>query len=140
MSIGDWDIFGKLERMRRDLGRIPGTGPRRSHREGPWTPPVDIQERDDSLLLTFDVPGLARDDIGLQVDAGTLTVDGKRTRQEGSGDIRLERPMGRFQRSFRIGVPIDPSRVRASYRDGVLAITVPKASPAGSSRLRVDVE
>jgi HSP20 family protein len=144
VSIGDWDIFGEMERLRRGLDRVSAgswaADHRGPHREALWTPPVDIQEQGDSLLLAVDLPGLKRDDIGLQVDGGTLTIEGERTRGEASGNIRLERPVGRFRRSFRIGVPIDPSGVRASYRDGVLTITIPKVTSAGPTRLRVDVE
>jgi HSP20 family protein len=101
---------------------------------------VDIQERDDSLLLSFDLPGLTRDEIHLQVDAETLTLEGERRCEVDSRGIRLERPMGHFRRSFQIGVPIDPSGVKATYRDGVLQVEVPKVAPAGPMRVRVEVE
>jgi len=143
MDIDDRDIFGDIARLRKDLGRFAASfrfGPQVADSEEVWAPLVDIHERDDSLVLLVDLPGLRREDIELQVDADALTLQGERTRLEGANEIRLERPGGRFRRSFRIGVPIDPSRVQATYRDGVLQISIPKVAPSGPTRVRVDVE
>jgi HSP20 family protein len=143
VSIGDWDIFGEVARLRRELGRVPAGFGMVSHsprREDVWTPAVDIHEREDQLLLSVDLPGLTREQIGLEVDESTLTIEGERTPEGAPDHIRLERPMGRFRRSFRLRMMIDPSGVRASYRDGVLYVTIPKVAPRDPTRLRVDVE
>jgi HSP20 family protein len=143
MSIGDWDIFGDLAKLRRHLGRLSYgsdasmTG---DEREDAWAPPVDIIEHDGALVLLVDLPGVRREDIDLTVAHDTVTVAGQRSTSEGGAGIRLERPVGRFRRSFRIAVPVDASRAQAVYRDGVLRITVPQAGPAGPARVRVRVE
>jgi HSP20 family protein len=143
VSIGDWDVFGEMERLRRGLDRASAglwSPSGSTHRDNAWAPPVDIRETEESLLLSVDLPGLTRDKIRLQVDTKSLTIEGERAHKEASREIRLERPMGRFRRSFRIGTPIDPSGVRAAYRDGVLQVTVPKVAPSGPTCLRVNVE
>lgn len=143
MSFRDWDIFGDIARLRRDLDRFSeGLLPGReaSEQETAWAPPVDVYEDDEGLILVVDLPGVRRDDIELRIDDTGLTLEGERPRTEASSGIRLERPAGRFRRSFRIGIPVDPSRARAAYREGVLRITVPRAAPGGSTRVRVDVE
>jgi HSP20 family protein len=143
MGIGETDIFGQLERLRRDLNRFAASirsTDQLPDQDDNWTPPVDITERDDALYLVVDLPGLERDDIDLHVDAEAVTLQGERTRAETGNHIRLERPAGRFRRSFRIGVPIDPSGVQATYRDGVLQIKIPMKAPSGPTRVRVDVE
>jgi len=143
MGIGDWDIFGDIARLRRDLDRfsegfLPGR--EASEQETVWAPPVDVYEDDGGLILVVDLPGVRRDDIDLRIDDTGLTVEGERAREESSSGIRLERPAGRFRRSFRIGIPLDPSGARATYREGVLRITIPRAAPGSRARVRVEVD
>jgi len=143
MSIGDWDIFRDIERLRRNFGRSGGVSlPAResSREEAVWAPPVDILDQDGTLVLLVDLPGLRREDIDLRIDRESVTLEGERPRGEPSGGIRLERPAGRFRRSFRIGLPVDPGKATAVYRDGVLRIELPRAARAGPSRLKVPVE
>ena len=143
MSIGDWDIFGDLARLRRRLGRLSherDLGAGASDLDGTWAPSVDILERDGALVLVLDLPGVKRDDIELTVDRDSLTVSGARPPDDAGVGIRFERPLGRFRRSFRIRVPVDPSRAQATYRDGVLRITLPQAPASGPARVRVRVE
>jgi len=141
MSTRDWDIFGHAGPLRRELEQFASA--LLSDRDGPdeenvWAPPVDIYERDDSLVLLMDLPGLKREEIDLQVHSNTLTVQGERTGAGGATSIRLERPSGRFRRSFRVGLPINPTKGRASYRAGVLKITLPRAGPPGPARVPID--
>ncbi len=141
MSFRDWDIFDEMARLRRELGHLAanlqaGT----TQAEQQWSPPVDILERDDALLLVVDLPGVRKEDIDLRVDGDTLTLEGQRTRDESASGVRLERPMGRFRRSFRIGVPIAPDKVQASWRDGVLEVVLQKTPPQEPVQVRVNVE
>lgn len=134
--------FEEMSRLWDDLSRS-GAGPRGRavpHEDGAWTPHVDIHEREDALLFLLDLPGVKKEDIELHVDANGIVLQGVRARQSGLRDLRLERPVGRFRRAFRVGVPIDPDGAQASYRDGVLAITVPKARAAKPTKIAVNVE
>ena len=144
MSLQHSDIFRHLDRLRAEMEAFASMGTRIGSREPGaddlWAPPVDIQETDESLVLTVDLPGVARENIDLEVDADGLTLRGERACQSSGRSVRLERPAGRFRRSFRIGVPIDPARAAAKYRDGVLAITLPKVEQRGPMQLRIDVE
>jgi len=143
MSSRDWDIFGAAGPLRRELERFASallSDREAAEQDDVWAPPVDIYERDDSLVLLVDLPGFTREEIDLQVDGQTLTLRGARVRTQPGRGLRLERPIGRFHRSFRIGVPIDPSRVEAAYRDGVLEISLPKISASGPARVPVDFE
>jgi len=157
MSTRDWDIFGPAGPLRRELERFASavlSDREVAGQDDVWAPAVDIYEREDSLVLLVDLPGLERDDIDLQVEANALTIQGARSRTaegarsrtaEGArsrtapvGGIRLERPAGRFRRSFRIGILIDPAGVRASYRAGVLEVELPKAAPTGPARVTIE--
>jgi HSP20 family protein len=143
MTLGDRDIFGEIERLRRDLDSFSArmwSGLQGASDEQSWTPPVDIHEQDDALVLLVDLPGMKPDEIGLTVDQESLTVEGARVQSARGNGLRLERPMGRFRRSFRIGVPVNPDGVEAAYRDGVLRVSIPRAAPQGPARVRVDVK
>ena len=93
------------------------------------------------MVVLADLPGVKREEIDLRVDREGLTLEGERPRPKADGGIRLERPSGRFRRSFRIaGIPIDPSGAEATYRDGVLRIVIPKASRDEVTKRRVEVD
>ncbi len=143
MSMGDREMFDDLARLRRDLDRFSQSvfasmAPEKV--EESWTPPVDIYEDEQALVLVMDLPGLQRDEIDLKVDHDRVTVEGNRARREAGTRVRLERPNGRFRRAFKIGVPVDAGAIAAIYRDGVLRVTIPRATRAQPARLRVEVE
>ena len=143
MSLRDRGIFGEMERLRRDLDVFSErvwSGLRAPAEALSWTPAVDIHEDDDALVLLVDLPGMKPSEIDVTVDHGSLTLEGERVQSASGSGLRLERPMGRFRRSFRIGVPLDPSGVEAAYRDGVLHVRIPRAAPRGPARVRVDVK
>jgi HSP20 family protein len=143
MSVGDWDIFSHMDRLRQELDRMSPafSGRLAAHeQEQSWVPAVDIHETEESFVIAVDLPAVNREDIDLQVDSDTLTIRGERKASPEGRTLRLERPAGRFERSFRIGVPIEPERVEATYRSGVLQVSIPKASIKGPARVRIDVE
>jgi HSP20 family protein len=132
-----------MERLRRDLDSFSErmwSGLRAPEEDQSWTPSVDIHEDDDALVLLVDLPGVTPDEIDLTVDHENLTLEGERVQSASGNGLRLERPMGRFCRSFRIGIPVNPDGVEAAYRDGVLRVSIPRAAPQGPARVRVDVK
>jgi HSP20 family protein len=142
MEILGSDIFEQMARLQRELNEL-AFGVRASvfgaGEEELWRPPVDIREREDALVLVMDLPGLSREDIDLRVDGLALTIEGERKPKDDDGrSVRVERPVGKFRRSFRLGAPVDPSGVKASYRDGVLEVRLPKVGPSEPVRLEVE--
>jgi HSP20 family protein len=136
------DIFEQMTRLQRELDDL-ASGVRATvfagGEEGFWRPPVDIGEQEEALVLTVDLPGLSRDEIDLRVDGLTLTIEGERKAGDEAGaSIRRERPMGKFRRSFRLGAPVDASGVKASYREGVLELRLPKVGPPAPVRLEIE--
>jgi HSP20 family protein len=136
MAFGDWDLFGQVARRRPG----PGWQEMMAHREHQWCPPVDVFERDDALVLMVDLPGVLKEDIELRMEANVLTLAGQRRRLEDRQGVRLERPMGRFQRSFRIGLPVTTEGAKATFREGVLEIVLHKAARGGAACVQVVVE
>jgi HSP20 family protein len=132
MKIVRWDPFQELLAMSNRLNRTvdePHT-PRAEDSFGTWAPPVDIFERQDHLIIRAEVPGVPMEDMDVRIENGVLTLHGERKRgtdlQEENAH-RMERVYGAFTRSFTLPTTIDAEKVAASYKDGVLEVTVPKA-------------
>jgi HSP20 family protein len=108
----------------------------------PWTPPVDIIETQNELVLKADVPEVNMRDIDIQLENGTLTLKGERKfepKAEERGYHRIERGYGSFVRVFTLPDTIDSEHVHADYQDGVLTITLPKKEVAKPRTVKVQV-
>jgi len=115
------DLLTMQERLESLFGRAaPG-----------WVPPVDLCERHDRYVLTVELPGLRREDVQIDSDGDTVTVKGQRPSQACCPERyqQLERGQGPFSRSFRFALPIALDAIRADLADGVLTVTIPKATP-----------
>jgi len=102
---------------------------------------VDIEETPEAFVLRADLPGVPQKDVKVSLMGDTLTIRGVRNIEKEQKDrnlLRAERSVGQFERSFTLGTPVRADAVKASYRDGVLEIHVPKADEA---RLReIDIQ
>jgi HSP20 family protein len=119
----------------RPTGREGGNGPR------VYAPLLNLCDTQDALTITLDVPGVDRDAIDVQLAGDTLTIRGERKwdRQEGQHYLHVERPFGAFQRQVTIGYPVQPDRVNATYRDGVLTVTLPKAEELKPRKVQIQM-
>ncbi|OLD64610.1 MAG: molecular chaperone [Acidobacteria bacterium 13_1_40CM_2_68_5] len=107
---------------------------------GSWLPPVDIEEEGDRVVLRAEIPGVSRDDIDVSVENGTLTLRGEKKQErkiEAENADRLERFYGSFSRSFVLPTRINAERIKATYKDGVLEVVLPKAEEARPKKIKV---
>ena len=108
-----------------------------------WSPTVDIEENDESFLIRVDVPGVDRKDIDVRVDNGVLSITGEKhvDKETGEGTKRhhTERYCGTFARGFTLPTKIKADKVDASYKDGVLSLTIPKAEEAKPKAIDIKV-
>lgn len=107
-----------------------------------WKPSVDISETKDEFVVTADLPGISREDLEVTVAEGRLTIRGERRRasQDTEGSVhRVERVYGTFTRSFDLPSAVNAENITATYRDGVLAIGVPKAEEAKPRQIEVKI-
>jgi len=98
-------------------------------RNNVWNPAVDIIENNDIFLIEIDLPGFKKSDFTITVKEGVLTLNGERKRKEsedGEHYRYFERPVGTFERSFRLSENVDGEKVKASYKSGVLKLELPK--------------
>lgn len=105
-----------------------------------WMPPADIHETDLELVVTADLPGIDPKSIDVRVENNILSITGERKTQEttNNGNVhRMERMYGAFARSFTLSTQVDAAKTQASYKDGVLKITLPKAEQAKPKRIAI---
>ncbi|HUS06758.1 MAG TPA: Hsp20/alpha crystallin family protein [Bryobacteraceae bacterium] len=108
----------------------------------PWTPPVDIIETENDLILKADIPDVELKDVDIRMENGTLTLKGERRfeqKDNGRGYHRIERSYGGFARSFALPETVDSEKVKADYRNGALTITLPKKEVAKPRSIKVEV-
>jgi HSP20 family protein len=103
-----------------------------------YRPDVDILELADELIVNADVPGARAEDIDIHFEDGSLTIYAKVVQRPLGGTVLLrEFGVGDFRRTFRVNEQIDPSRISAQYRDGVLTLHLPKAEKARPRKIQV---
>lgn len=107
--------------------------------ERTFQPQVDIIESAEGFTLTADIPGASADQIDVSFEDGVLTLRAPVPERQPSGTRWLVREygVGAWERSFRVGEGIDPTRIGAVCRDGVLNLTVPKAEHARPRKIQV---
>jgi HSP20 family protein len=118
-------------RFHEPFGQVRGDGA--TGATGIWEPPVDIYETDDALVLQVELPGVSKDAVNVELHEHTLTLSGERTRElvvTGGQSHREEGRYGAFQRAFRMPTIVDEAKIQATYKDGVLALRLPKQAAA----------
>jgi HSP20 family protein len=144
MNVIRFNPFAEVTSVRDQINRLFDelATPRQEARDTSprlWAPLVDITEDEDAVVVALDVPGVSQDAIDVQLTGDTLVVTGERKSERPNGRkyVHAERPYGAFRRSFTIGVPVQPDRVTATYRDGILTITLPKAEETKPRKVQV---
>ena len=98
-----------------------------------WNPPLDVTETEDEISVLVDLPGLNKEDIKVNVENNVLSIAGEKSRvndAEGKRYHRVERATGSFKRTLRLSAVVDAGKIEAAYKDGVLALTLPKSEVA----------
>ena len=109
---------------------------------GAWSPPVDILEQRDGIIISMDIAGVDQKSIDIKVEENALTIKGERPLEEGTKRedyLRLERPYGTFSRSFSLPTTVDFGKVKASHKDGILRVVLPKKEETKPKQIKVEV-
>ena len=107
-----------------------------------WAPPVDIYENGDSLVLKAELPGVNPDEVEIRVEDNTLYLKGNRKFENEVKEQnyhRVERSYGTFTRTFSLPNSVDADKVGASYKDGILTLTMPKKEEAKPKTIKISV-
>jgi HSP20 family protein len=105
-----------------------------------WSPALDLYQSNDNVVAVAELPGMRKEDIEISLHDGTLTISGERKRESSSNGEqaeRTERYIGRFRRSIALPTRVDAGKVSATYRDGILTVTLPKAEEAKPKQIQV---
>jgi HSP20 family protein len=146
MAIARWTPMGNLQSFQDEMNRLfnqffrGGTGEEAGWGLRTWTPPVDIYETDDALILKAELPGVSKDDVNVDIHNNTLILRGERKHEaevKEENYHRVERAYGTFQRSFVLPTLVDQEHVQATYKDGVLELRLPKSEAAKPRRIAI---
>jgi len=145
MAIVRWDPFKDLLSVQERINKIfDETASNESNmRHGDWDPPVDIYETDRDIILTLEIPGTKEEDVDIQVNEGLLVVKGEKKvpyNKNENNFYRLERPYGKFSRSFSLPNNADLEGIKAKLKDGILAIRISKKNESKPVTIKVDKE
>jgi HSP20 family protein len=127
------DPFREFDRLAQQLiGGAAGTTNR------PAVMPMDAWREGDTFVLEFDLPGVAKESIDLDVERNVLTVRAERVARNGDWEmLATERPRGLFSRQLVLGDNLDLERIEAAYHDGVLRLRVPVAEQAKPRKIEI---
>ena len=110
---------------------------------GEWTPSLDLSETKDALVVKAEIPGIDPKEIEVSLQDQVLTIKGEKRQEKEEKDehyFRMERSYGGFVRSIRLPVPVDGSKVSATFKNGLLTVKLPKTPAARGTTIPVKAE
>ena len=145
MAVTRWDPFRELltlqERLDQMYREMERTRKEEDFLSSEWTPPVDIFESGDTFVLKLDVPEVDKTSIDIKIHENELTIKGERKLEPGIDPdkyLRMERGYGMFARTFTLTKSIDPAKIKASVKDGVLRIELPKKEEVKPKQIKIE--
>ena len=104
-----------------------------------WSPALDLYQSTDNIVAVVELPGMRKQDVEISLHDGTLTISGERKHESTNGDKaeRTERYIGSFRRSIALPTRVDANKISATYRDGILTVTLPKAEEVKPKQIQV---
>ncbi|KPL02355.1 MAG: hypothetical protein AMJ73_08860 [candidate division Zixibacteria bacterium SM1_73] len=148
MAITRWRPFRDLISIQDEMNRLfddffgrPVTRPEWT--EAAWCPCVDVSETKDNVIINTEIPGMSKDDVTVSIQDNVLTLSGEKKQEKEEKDAnyhRVERSYGSFSRSFTLPTSVQPDKVKATYKDGILRITLPKSEEVKPKQIPITVE
>jgi HSP20 family protein len=108
-----------------------------------WTPRVDIAETQDSLIVSAEIPGSSQEEIKVSISEDILTIEGEKKQEKDVNELSYhctERSYGNYKRIFRLPVPVQTEKIKASYKEGVLRIELPREGKAMPKEIQIEVK
>lgn len=142
---GRWEPFQHLSTLRDEIDRLfqsplAAFGEEMQPFMSGWSPALDLFEDKDNLFVKAELPGMKKEDIEISLQDGVLTLSGER-KDEKKHDYthihRSERFVGKFQRTLTLHTAVDVEKVKATYQDGILTVTLPKSEAAKPKQIQI---
>jgi HSP20 family protein len=146
-SMERWDPFRGVGDIQTEVNRLFDTWSGRSANpagDRMWLPAIDVHETKDDFVLSLEIPGVTEKDVHISITGDLLTIKGERRFEreaENSGTTyhRVERLYGKFERSVQLPTMVATDKVKATYRDGVLTVKLPKAEEVKPREVKIDL-
>ncbi|HDL89328.1 MAG TPA: Hsp20/alpha crystallin family protein [Thermodesulforhabdus norvegica] len=134
----------ELERLRREMDRLfDNVMSRRSWLTAKVYPPINITEDKDAYYIRAELPGVKPEDIEISVEADTVIIGGERKAEDVGTNVtyhRKERETGKFKRAVRLPTQMDPDKVEAKFKNGILTVILPKSEGSKPRQIQVKAE
>jgi HSP20 family protein len=148
MALVPWRPLGDLSTLRREMDRLferffGEEFPSPELPRAEWTPRLDMSETKDDIVVKADIPGLEPKDLDVSLMGDTLTIKGEKKEEKEEKDEHrhvVERRYGAFSRMVRLPAPVAADKIKASFKNGVLTITLPKTEEAKQKAIPIAVE
>jgi HSP20 family protein len=145
-ELATWSPLNRLESLREEMNRLLDGSLAGFTSSlglmGGWSPTVDVFQDKDNVYFKAELPGMKKEEIDITFQEGTLTVSGERKQEsevrEGES-FRSERSFGKFHRSITMPTKVDAEKIKASYKDGILTVELPKSPEVKAKQIEVKV-
>jgi HSP20 family protein len=143
-TIKIWEPFRDLVRLEDDFGKLFNVMFNRlpMDKEGMWVPVIDIAESNGNIEVKAEIPGVEKENLKVAVNENMLTISGERKQESETKDKRfhrIERYYGSFSRTIALPDGVNAEKVKASYKDGVLHIVLPKPESVKPKEIKVEM-
>lgn len=136
-ELSGWAPIFQLSTLRDEIDRLfqnpAGSVSRTQPFSSGWSPSIDLYEDKDNLTVKAELPGMNKEEIEISLHEGIFSLSGERKSEqkvEERETHRSERFVGRFHRTITLPSPVDAEKVKATYKDGILTVVLPKAEEA----------
>lgn len=146
-SMERWDPVRNISEIQGEVNRLfdsffgrPATGSTPAGRL--WAPLVDMYETKDDLVLVVELPGVREKDVNVSITGDLLSIKGERRFDQEVKDqslLHVERVHGRFERTIQLPMPVQADKVKATFRDGVLEVKLPKVEEIKPREIKIDI-
>jgi len=142
-----WERTKTLSKLRKDMdelwGRFFGDAVFPAFSETIWSPALDVKETKENIVVTAEIPGLSAQEVEVTISGDLLTIKGEKKQEKEEKDQSyhlIERRYGSFSRSVRLTTDVDPKNIKATHKEGVLTISLPKTEKAKEKQIKINVE
>jgi len=149
MALVKWDPFRDVAELQNRINRMFDESFGRSRESddelnlNAWRPTVDIYEAENGIVLAVELPGVGKENVAVEVKDDMLTLKGERLADPAISEesyYRRERLFGPFKRSFTLHQNIKPDQIKATFKDGILQVEIPRPVPEQPKQITVNVE
>jgi HSP20 family protein len=138
----NWSAFDELTNIRDEINRLFESPYENGNSDvlNTWAPALDVYEDNENVIVRAELPGMKKEDIDISLHDNVITVSGERKNEkkyDGAKTSREERFFGRFTRSISLPKQVNGGGVKASYKDGLLTVTLPKAEEAKPRQIQI---